>query len=404
MTNNAFALLSLVITIIAFIAYINYRFFKLPTTTAIMVGSLILSLFLLELGKFGLTKVEQQVFKSIASFDFHQFLIQIVLCFMLFAGALNIPIKELWQVKAEIAVLAIASTVFSAILIAWLVYYSLGWLGFPISFVYCLIFGALISPTDPIAVLALFKALGAEKKLEVIVAGESLFNDGVGIVLFSTFYQLAFNNLTPTFFNMAQLFSIEFFGGIFLGLGLGAIGYKLMIKLKNIKIELLITLAVVMGGYSLASTLGVSGPLAMVAAGIFIGTLKGDSRHSLYDFWEMVDEILNSVLFFMIGLELVVISHSTWSLSLCLAAIGIVLFSRGLTVSIPIKIFKLFRRYPPKITRVLWWGGLRGGLAVALALSLPESHSKSIVITLTYSVVVFSIIVQGLTVKPMIRN
>lgn len=399
-----FNLFAIIITIVAIIGYVNYYSFKIPTSSAIMIGSLCLSLLFILAGKHGFGNLENTAYHMISGIDFRKFLLETILSFMLFAGALNIHLEELWRVKAEIAVLATFSTISSALIIAVATYYFAQMLGLPLHFVHCLLFGALISPTDPIAVLSLCKNVGVSKRLNVMISGESLFNDGVGIVLFVTFYQLAFTSLAPTFHNMLILFIQEFFGGILLGTAIGLIGAYFIKHLKDIKVEMLISLAIVMGGYTLAETLKVSGPLAMVAAGICIGNDKSEARTNLYQFWEMIDEILNSILFFLVGIELVVIAHNSWSLVMSLMSIVIVLIARTITVSLPMAFFKRFRRYPNQITRVLIWGGLRGGLAIALALAIPQSAAKGTLLTMTYSVVIFSLVVQGLTVKPLLNK
>lgn len=401
---DIFNLFAIIVTIVAIIGYVNHHSLKMPTSSAIMIGSLALSLLFILAGKYGFGHIEEFAYQTVSSIDFRKFLLETILSFMLFAGALNIHLEELWRVKSEIAVLSTLSTICSALIIAGITYYFAKRLSLPLQFVHCLLFGALISPTDPIAVLSLCKNVGASKRLNVMISGESLFNDGVGIVLFVTFYQLAFTPLAPTIHNMVVLFVEEFFGGILLGIGIGLIGDYFLRTLKNIKVEMLISLAIVMGGYTLAETLNVSGPLAMVAAGICVGKDRSKSRVNLYQFWEMIDEILNSILFFLVGIELVVIAHNSWSLLMSIISILAVLSARTITVSIPMAIFKRYRSYPNKITRVLIWGGLRGGLAIALALAIPQGDSKSTLLTMTYSVVIFSLLVQGLTVKPLLKK
>lgn len=403
MQPNVFEFLSLVFVVVAMIAYLNHRFIKLPTTSAVMAGSMLLSLLVLVVAKiFGLSPLSDKVYQNIASFDFHKFLMQGLLSFLLFAGALNIHIDQLWKVKHEIAVLSTLSTIVSALLVSLVIYYAAPLLVYPLPFGYCLLFGSLISPTDPIAVLALFKNLEADKRLSTLVAGESLFNDGVGIVLFITFYQFTVLNLAPSVGNMVWLFLTQFFGGIFFGVALGFLGNYLLKRLNNIKVELLITLGLVTGGYTLAQHVSISGPLAMVACGIVIGRKQSKAKENLYYFWEMIDEILNAILFSLVGMELIVISHSQWSYSLSLITIIAVLFIRLLTVGIPLTIFKQFKKYPKNTIKILTWGGLRGGLAVALALSLPDCNEKSLILTLTYSVVIFSILFQGLTISHLL--
>ncbi len=405
MYTQLFSFLSFIITSIALIAYINQRTLKIPTSSAVMIGALFLSLlFIIFSRQLVHVKYTVALQSKILHFDFHEFLVQIILSFLLFAGSLNIHIEHLFKVKSEVAILATLSTICSTLLISIALYYIAPIFGHHIPYGYTLLFGALISPTDPIAVLSLFKNLNADKRLSVLVAGESLFNDGVGIVLFITFYKFATIGNAPDFSEMLELFSIQFFGGILLGLGLGYACEKFLLSIDSIKVELLITLATVMGGYTLAQKIGVSGPLAMVAAGIFVGRKQQEHQSNIYYIWEMIDEVLNALLFSLIGIELIAISHDKWSLPLSVVAIAIVLLSRLLTVGVPMLLFKRFKKYPKNVIRILTWGGLRGGLAVALALSIPKIEARSIILTLTYSVVAFSIIIQGLTIKYMLPN
>lgn len=409
-SETLFPLISAIITASALIGYLNARFFRLPTTIAIMAGSMVLSLFFILIGKHGFATLEYRVYRALLQLDFHDILMQGMLSFLLFAGALTVNLNHLKECKWEIATLASLSTIASSFLVAALIYYLLPLAGVHMDFIYCLLFGALISPTDPIAVLAIFKEVGAPYQLDVTVSGESLFNDGVGIVLFITFYQLAFNGGDATLTPISILFAKEAFGGIFFGILLGLMGHWLIAPVRKIKVTILLTLAMTTGGYTLANALGVSGPLAMVAAGLFIGNqgkyfrLHPQIRENLYTFWEMIDEILNAILFFLIGIELIVINHFHWQIWIAILAIPLVLLVRTITVAIPIGFFKLTRSYPKHFTKILIWGGLRGGLAVALALSLPNSLERDLILTMTYAVVVFAVIVQGLSVKTLVRS
>lgn len=407
---NIYSLLALMITLAALFGWLNARYYQIPTTIAIMGGSLLISLILLTLGQFGFHEFEHYVASELAKINFNEFLLNGLLSFLLFAGALTIDIEHLRDCKWEIGVLASLSTIASTFIIAGLLYYLISFTAFQLPFIYCLLFGALISPTDPIAVLAIFKEVKAPTKLEVTVTGESLFNDGVGIVLFLTIYQIAFHHQTADWQQVLLLFSRQAIGGIVYGLLLGYFIYKLIKPLDDYKVEILLTIAITTGGYAASEFLGISGPLAMVAAGIFMGNrgrklgMKASTREQLDNFWELIDEILNAVLFSLIGLELLVLDLSWKQLLLSIATIPLVLFARYLTVSIPISFFKLKKTYPPHYVNILVWGGLRGGLAVALALALPESPYRNLILSLTYSIVIFSVLVQGLSVKPLVQR
>lgn len=406
---DIYSILTIIVSLAALLGYINSRYIHMPTTIAIMSGSLLFSLLLIVIGQFGFHGLETKIAAHLSRIDFHALLIQGMLSYLLFAGALTIDINSLRERKWEIAVLASFSTIASTVMIGGIVFYFMRVLHIELPFIYCLLFGALISPTDPIAVLAIFKEVKASKQLNVTVSGESLFNDGVAIVLFLTIYEVAFHAQTPTFHSIMSLFLQQAIGGIAYGICLGLLGYQLIKNLDDYKVEILITLGMVTGGYTLAGFLGVSGPLAMVVSGIFIGN-KGRQfamsraiRHNLENFWELIDEILNAVLFLMMGLELLVIEHDFHHIFISLAAIVIVLAVRFITVAIPMSLFKLKRNYAPYFIGILVWGGLRGGLAVALALALPSSPYRSLIMTMTYAIVVFSVIIQGLTVKPLVQ-
>ena len=403
---KVYYLLSIALSFCAILGYFNARYMKLPTTIAIMTGSLLLSLLIILIGKHGFSRFEYKIVQSVASLNFYSLLMQGMLSFLLFAGALTVNVNHLKKCKWEVITLATFSTVASTLIIAALCYWLLP---VQIPFIYCLLFGALISPTDPIAVLAIFKEVKVHPRLNITVAGESLFNDGVGIVLFLTIYQVAFMKVSPTLLSITNLFIRESLGGILFGVILGLVGYHMINSVKNTKVEILITLAMATGGYALANAMGLSGPLAMVASGIFIGNKGRDfsinkkARINLDNFWEMIDEVLNAMLFFLMGIELVLISHSYTSIFVGFISILLVLLARFITVATPIALFKRRKKYPPHFIKIIVWGGLRGGLAVALALSLPESSYRSLVLTMTYSVVIFSVIFQGLTMKSLVK-
>lgn len=408
---SPYTLASIILTLAVAIGYINHRFIKLQSTIAIMVGSLLISLLFLLMQHTGLADVADKTKNLLIQTDFHSLLIKGMLSFLLFAGSLTIDFSLLKSRKWEIGILASISTIASTLLIGTAVYYLLFWLGIRMPYVYCLLFGALISPTDPIAVLATFKQIGAPKNLEVCVAGESLFNDGVGIVIFLTLYQLTFQGVPITFQKVSLLFLEQAIGGIAYGALLGIIAHGLIKDIKDPKTIILITLAIVTGGYTFALSIDISGPLAMVVAGLFIGnkvrqsSTETKSNEILKTFWEVIDELLNAVLFLLIGFELLNVNvadaRSHWYA--VLIVIPLVLLVRLITVAVPMKFLQTRKTHEPYTISVLTWGGLRGGLAVALALTLPPSPYREMILEMTYAVVVFAVIVQGLTIKPLAK-
>lgn len=406
---NPYTLASIILTLAIIIGYINHRYIKLQSTIAIMAGSLLISLLFLILQHTGVANIADKTKSILIQTDFHSLLINGMLSFLLFAGSLTIDSSILKTRKWEIGILASLSTIASTLLVATAIYYILPLLGLSLPYLYCLLFGALISPTDPIAVLATFKEISAPKNLEVCVAGESLFNDGVGIVIFLTIYQLVFNHQAITFQNVSLLFLEQAVGGIAYGVILGFIAHQLVKNIKDPKTIILITLAIVTGGYTFALSIDISGPLAMVIAGIFIGnrvrtTVTEEKRNEVLKiFWEVVDELLNAVLFLLIGFELLNINIVDFKFSAVLIAIPLVLLIRLITVAIPMKFIQARKTHEPYTISVLTWGGLRGGLAVALALTLPPSHYRELILAMTYGVVVFAVIVQGLTIKPLAK-
>lgn len=405
---DPYVLASIVITLATLLGYLNHRYIKMQSTIAIMAGALILSIILLILQHTGFANILDPVRSLIEQTDFRHLLLNGMLSFLLFAGALTIDTTALKTNRWEIGVLASASTIISALLIAAILYYLLPLLSLPLPFLYCLLFGALISPTDPIAVLATFKDIGAPKDLSACVAGESLFNDGVGIVLFLTFFQLTFNHVPISIHSVSLLFLQQAVGGLAYGAILGLIARWLIHSVDDHKMVILITLAVVTGGYTLALYLDISGALAMVVAGLFVGhklnKIKNQQLTLIVDsFWEIIDEVLNAVLFMLIGFELLTLHRvmHVWLITLCV--IPLVLLVRLVTVAIPISLIQLKRRRPYTIS-ILTWGGLRGGLAVALALSLPVSQYRDIVLAMTFAVVSFAIIVQGMSIKVLTQK
>ncbi len=400
---------ALLLTLAALFSYANYRFIRLPTTMGLMLISLLLSLGLIGAGLLGLD-VEARADRIVAQIDFNQTLMQGMLSFLLFAGALHVNLESLARFKWPIMALASFGVMFSTLITGGIFYFLLGWIGLPLAFIFCLIFGALISPTDPIAVLGLLKQARAPETLEIKIAGESLFNDGVGVVVFIGIYEILTGAYGFNVSHMAVLLLQEALGGILLGLALGWVTYRLLKSIDNYQVEVLLTLALVTGGYSLAASLHTSGPLAIVAAGLLIGNhgrhfaMSDRTREHLDTFWELVDNTLNAILFVLIGLEILVLKLTPDYLLAGLVAIPIVLLARFLSVGSTVAVFRLFRDFSPHVTKIMTWGGLRGGISVALALSLPPGPERELLLTVTYSVVVFSILVQGLSMPVVLRR
>ena len=407
---NIYHAISLILTITGTLAYINARYIKFPTTIALMVGSMIISLAIFVIGYFEYSNFHLDLYESLIELDFHELVLDGLLSFLLFAGALTFNLQDLKDCKWEISILASFSLLISIFFISSCVYYILPLLGLSLSYIYCLIFGALISPTDPIAVLAIFKQTKAPRKLNTIVSGESLFNDGIAIVMFITFYHVAFLGDQPTISTITLLLIEQAGGGIIYGMILGWIGYELIKPIDNFKAEVLITIAIATGGYALAEIIHVSGPLAMVVSGIMIGNSRRDVRehdkrsyHELESFWEVIDEILNAVLFMLLGLEVLLITHHQLHIWIMLFVIPIVLLGRTIGVSIPLSVFKRYKHYPNHLIKIVIWGGLRGALSVALVLSLPPGDYRNLLLMMTYPVVIFSVIIQGLTVGKLVQ-
>lgn len=404
---NLLDLAALLITLAALFSYINHRFIRLPTTIGLMAISLVLSLSLIGLGQIW-TGVDRYAYELVVGIDFNEALMHGMLSFLLFAGALHVDIDDLIRQRWVIAILATVGVVFSALLVGaatWLLSDLLA-LGLP--FVYCLLFGALIAPTDPIAVLGILKTAKVSKTMKTKIAGESLFNDGVAVVIFIVLLRMASGGDDVGMGQVVGLFVLETGGGVLFGLAVGWLGYLLLKDIDNYQVEILITLALVMGGYALASAMHLSGPIAVVVAGLFIGNrgrrfaMSAKTREHLDTFWELIDEILNAVLFVLIGLEVLLLSFTDRYLLAGVIAIPIVLLARFASVGLPISMMRSVRDFSPYVVTILTWGGLRGGISVALALSLPSGPERQVIVPMTYIVVVFSILVQGLTVGKLV--
>ncbi len=403
------AAVCLVVT--ALLAYLNHRFVGLPTSIGVMAAALALSLLLLGLDAGGIaTGLQDYEASLLRSIDFSSVLMQGMLSLLLFAGALHIDLSELRAYRWQIGGLAMVGTLLSTLVVGLLLWWLLPWLGLPLPLIYCLLFGALISPTDPIAVMGILKSAGAPKSLELVISGESLFNDGVGVVVFSLLLGMLASGEVPTLAHGAELLLHEAGGGLLFGLALGYVTFRLLRSIDHYQIEVLITLAAVMGGYALASKLHLSGPLAMVVVGLMIGNdgralaMSDTTRMHLDLFWELLDEILNAVLFVLIGMEFTVIRFADGIFTAAAAAIAVTLFARWLTVGLPAGLWRKALGLPAGAWQVLTWGGLRGGISVALALSLPAGPERETLLTLTYCVVVWSILGQGLTIGRVVRR
>ncbi|HVS95615.1 MAG TPA: sodium:proton antiporter [Puia sp.] len=398
---DALAILTVIAT---FFAYINYRFIRLPDTIGVMLISVLASLSIIVIGHF-----QPSVFREITGFirgiDFYTVLIRIMLGFLLFAGAIHIDASDLHRLRAPIFTFSTVSVALSTAVIGLLFYALCRVFNEPVGLIYCLLFGALISPTDPIAVLSILRRAGIPRSLEVKITAESLFNDGVGIALFICFYEMAVSgteNLSAS--DAALLFLQQAGGGIVLGLALGYAGFLLLRSIDYYQLEVMITVSIVMGGSLLAETLGVSGPLAMVVAGIITGNksrldgMSAITRDYLDKFWSLADNLLNAVLFLLIGFELLIVPFRAAWLLLGAVAVVIVLAARHLSVWLPIRLLRLRSGFQKNSVGILTWGGLRGGLSLALALSLPAGMHGDLFLVVTYVIVLFSILVQGLTI------
>ncbi len=405
---DAFPILAILITLAALLGWLNHRFIKLPNTIGIMVLSLGFSLLFVIIGKISGVAGEP-VRLIIESIDFDRTLLRGMLGALLFAGALHVDLNDLRGQKYIIGLLATTGVVVSTAVVGCGAWWILNGFGFEIGLVPCLLFGALISPTDPIAVGAILKKAGIPKTLKTKIVGESLFNDGIGVVVFLGLLEAAAGHRVSAG-GIAALLAVEVAGGILFGAALGWIVYMMLKSIDSYEVEILLTLAIVTGGYVLAQRLHVSGPLAMVVAGLLIGNrgrsfaMSEKTRERLDAFWELIDEFLNAVLFVIIGAEVIIISYTTTYLLAGLLAILLVLSARWIAVSIPVLILRRRRVFSPHVIKILTWSGLRGGISVALALSLPGGPDRSLLVAMTYIVVVFSIVVQGLTVGRFVRH
>lgn len=403
------AAVCLVIT--ALLAYLNHRFVGLPSAIGMMAASLTLSLVLVWLDTAGITRGLRQYEETLLrSVDFSDVLMQGMLSFLLFAGALHVDLEQLKIYRWPVAALAVLGTTLSTLAVGYGMWAALPFLGLHLPLIDCLLFGALISPTDPIAVMGILESAHAPKEVELVIAGESLFNDGVGVVIFSLLLGMRSSGVAPTAEQALGLLAHEAGGGVLFGLLLGYVTFRLLKSVDNYQIEVMLTLAAVTGGYMLASKLHVSGPLAMVVVGLIIGNqgralaMSDTTRRYLDMFWELLDQILNAVLFVLMGMEVLLVTFRLGELVATFLAVAVTLLARAVIVGLPVAVLPRAFNLPRASWKVLTWGGLRGGISVALALSLPAGAQRDTVVALTYGVVVFSIFVQGLSIGRVARS
>lgn len=408
---NYYIIVAGLVFLAAIFGYINVRFFKLPTTIGLMLITILYTF-----GVLGLSVIDDTLLlaeaKLIRQIDFETVLMDYMLSFLLFAGALHTNFQELKAQRWPIIAFATIGVIASTFLIGTSTFYLLQLLGLPISYIHCLLFGAIISPTDPIAVLGILKKANAPKKLEIKIVGESLFNDGVGVVLFLTLFTIASaegESVNPG--EIAKLFGLEVFGGLLLGLVIGWITFRLLKSIDDFSIEVIITLAAVMVGTVAAHEIHVSAPLAMVVAGLLVGhdRVRGTAMSATTElyvdkFWELIDILLNAVLFVLIGMEMLILTYQANYIFAGLLAIPIILACRYASLWLPVRVFEKRLDFVPHTDKIMTWGGLRGGISIALALSLSAEMNREMFLVMTYIVVVFSILVQGLTIEKVIKR
>ncbi|MFQ5963772.1 MAG: cation:proton antiporter [Candidatus Scalinduaceae bacterium] len=401
---------ALVLSLAAIFSYINFRLIRLPNTIGIMLIAILMSVSLVILNFLGLEGIHHQATAVLKNIDFNETLMHGMLSFLLFAGALNLNLEDLVRHKWIISILATLGVVMSTFIVGSLAWIVFNLVGIELPFIYCLLFGAVIAPTDPIAVLGILKTTGVSKSLETKITGESLFNDGVAVVVFLIIMGIVAGGHEVTFEHIALLFVEETIGGALFGLAIGWVAYRMLKSVNNYQVEVLLTLALVMGGYALANAVHVSGPIAIVVAGLLIGNrgrimaMSERTQEHLDSFWELMDEILNAVLFLLIGMEILVLTISGNNIIAGLVMIPVVLISRFISVGLPVTLMRPLKQFSPNAVKIMTWGGLRGGISVALALSIPSGLERETILTTTYIIVVFSVLVQGLTIKSFVSS
>jgi len=412
---NVFEISSILIGLSALFGFINYRYLRLPHTIGLVLIALAASLVIVAIEFVSpATQIAEQITGMLKQIDFHDAVMNGMLSFLLFAGALHVDFSVFRSQSYAIGLMATVGILISTFLIGTATWWLLTLFSIDMPFIWALVFGALISPTDPVAVLGLFKTVDVPESLEAKMAGESLFNDGVGVVVFAVVVAIATGDGSHgdgmSALTIAELFLTEAMGGAVLGLLAGYIGYRALHVVDEHNLEVLITLAMVMVTYVVALKLHMSGPIAMVVAGLFIGNkgmkfaVSDNTKDYVQKFWSLLDEILNSVLFMLIGLEVLIIAQRADHIGVALLLIPVTLAARWCAVFVPITFLSRWQTFTKGAIPILTWGGLRGGIAVALALSLPNNEYKPTILTITYAVVLFSIIVQGLTIKKLVEK
>ena len=412
--------IALLVSLAALFSYANHRFLRLPVTVGLMLISLFLSLAIVGLGAAFPPLLENArtcILQGAAGpgwertgIDFSKTLLEGMLSALLFAGALHVSLSDLAKHKWIVGVLATVGVVTSTLIVGGVMMVAFRLMGLEVPPLYCFLFGALISPTDPIAVMAILKSAGAPKSLETKIGCESLLNDGVGVVVFLSILEMASGSASPSPSRIAGLFLQEAGGGLLLGLVLGGIGYYLIKSIDQYQVEVILTLALVLGGFAVARALHVAAPIAVVTAGLVVGNqarragMSSTTEEYVDKFWELVDEILNALLFVLIGLEVLVLQFRFEAFLAGLIAIPVVLMARFVSVALPIGVARLRHEFSPRVVQIMTWGGLRGAISVALALSIPAGPLRELLLVVTYVVVVFSIAVQGLTIKTLIER
>ncbi|MBC7862994.1 MAG: sodium:proton antiporter [Bacteroidia bacterium] len=404
-----FFLITILVSLCALFSFINVKFLKLPAAIGLMVLALGTSLLISVLGHVS-TDLHDKVLVIVKKVNFTDTLFQIMLSFLLFAGSLHVSLREMKKQRAAVISFSSLGVALSVFLFGSAIYYVFILFGYNVDLIYCLLFGALISPTDPIAILGILRGSKLPKEIEVVVSGESLFNDGMGVVFFVTIYKViekGISNLSAV--DVALLFGQEVFGGLLLGLALGFIAFQIIKRIDHYQTEVMISLALVMICNELAAFIGVSGPLAAVVIGLYLGnkvrhSVMSDTSREYHDkFWELIDEFLNAMLFMLIGLQMVLLPFLTQYIFIGVIGIVLLLVCRYLSLMIPIFFIKDKKLYNPKTAVIMTWGGLRGGISVGLALGLPEGPYKEVILSTTYIIVIFSIIVQGLTTGKLVK-
>ncbi len=408
---------ALILVCVSIFGLLNHLYLKLPLTVGLVIIALVTGLAVMFLDIILPSVSVSETLKTwLNQIDFNRTLMNGMLSFLLFAGALHVDLNSLMKAKIHVSVLATFGVMISTLINGTCFYYFAQLFGFNIEYLYCLIFGVIVSPTDPVAVMSLLKRLKVPKRLEAMIGGESLFNDGVAVVIFSVLLTIAFGSATGQEAGAMDanavlgLFVKEAFGGALLGIVSGYLTYLLLRKVDDYVIEVIATLALVMGAYSIALNLHISGPIAMVVAGVFIGNtgrqfaMSEKSREHVTDFWHLIDEILNAALFVLIGFEVIVLSSNMDIITLSLIAVAVAVLARFCAVSIPLQFLNPIVAKEPGEISILTWAGLRGGISIALALSLPDIEIKPVILTATYGVVIFTILIQGLTIEKLIKK